>query len=301
MKKKTTNYTMNLSADESQKNTWDFAVAQEELKTSGGVSSGIHAVIRQDTGEVIGQYRGVKVLPYTDMVQTFEAGLNDAGFTFTRSLFVTGNGARFFGRYEVGSAKVGNEDFKSVLRLQSSHDGSLQAGFSFEAERLACLNGMMLLQTLFAMFKKHSTKLDLQFLAGNIQKAIDSGLNHLQSTIDAMLAVELTDEQVRLILSNIVALGASRGVSPRAGYVIYDNWLNPSADETNLGNNLYRLYNNATRFTRDLAKLGRFEMSRRANLYLTGAMDLAARNTINLDKLLAPVTLLDFDGVTVNQ
>ena len=302
MKKKTTNYTMNLSADETQKNHWDFAVAQEELKTSQGTATGIHAVIRQDTGEVVGQYRGVKVLPYTDMVATFEAGLTNAGFTFNRSLFVTGNGARFFGRYAVGRISAGNENFDSVLRLQSSHDGSLQAGFSFEAERLACLNGMMLLQQLFAMFKKHSTKLDLNFLAANIQDAIESGVKQLQSMIDSMLAVELTDLQVRTILSNIVAMGASKGVSPRAGYVIYDNWLNPSADETNIGNNLYRLYNNATRFTRDLDKLGRFEMSRRANLFLTGSMDLAARNGNNLQKLLAPsVIALDFDGVTVNQ
>lgn len=214
MKATTKNYTMNLSADATQKQAWDFAVAQEELKTAGGLNTGIHAVIRQDTGEMIGQYAGLKVLPYTDMVSVFEAGLSNAGFAFNRSLFVTGNGARFFGKYTIGQVSAGNENFSSVLRLQSSHDGSLQAGFVFEAERLACLNGMMLLQQLFAMFKKHSSKLDISFLAANIQSAIDSGVKQLQSMIDSMLAVELSDAQVRYILSNIVAMGASKGVSP---------------------------------------------------------------------------------------
>jgi len=302
MKAKTTNYTMNLANDKTQSNQWDFEVCQEHLKTSRGVDSGIHAVIRQDTGAVIGQYSGQKVLPYTDMVQAFEDGLASAGFNFSRQLMTTGNGARFFGRYEVGTVKVANESFTNILRLQSSHDGSLQAGFSFEAERLACLNGMMLMQTIFAMLKKHSEKLDIAFLKDNIQTAIDAGAKSISEFTMRLIDIAVNDNQVRAILSNIVAMGASKGMSPRVGHVVYDNWQNPSTDERGLGDTLYRLYNAATRFTRDVDKLGRFEMSRRANLYLTGSFDLAARNTVNLQKLLsAPSTPLDFDGVTVVQ
>ena len=302
MKAKTTNYTMNLASDKTQSDTWEFQVYQEHLKTSRGVESGIHAVIREDTGEVIGQYKGEKVLPYTDIVSAFEDGLNNAGMSFTRSLMTTGNGARFFGRYEVGVITVNNESFSNILRLQSSHDGSLQAGFSFEAERLACLNGMMLMQTIFAMMKKHSEKLDITFLRNNIQQAIDAGQKSLTEFSTRLLDISVTDAQARVILSNIVSLGASKGMSPRVGHVVYDNWRNPSADERGLGDTLYRLYNAATRFTRDVNKLGRFEMSRRANLFLTGSFDLAARHNANLQKLLAiPSAPLDFDGVTVVQ
>lgn len=302
MKKSVENYTMNLSADKTQGSKWDFAVSQEELKTSQGVSSGIHAVIRGDTGAVIGQYKGAKVLPYTEMVDAFETGLSNAGLPFSRSLLVTGNGARFFGRYQVGTIDVNGEKFANVLRLQSSHDGSLQAGFSFEAERLVCLNGMMTMQQVFAMFKKHSEKLDLGFLGANIQNALDAGNEHLNGLVNKMTDVKLTDGNVRNLLSNVVGMGSAKGVSPRAGHVIYDNWRNPSTDESGLGDTLYRLYNSATRFTRDVAKLGRFEMSRRANLFVTGAFDLAARNSGNLQKLLAtPATSLDFDGVKVSQ
>jgi hypothetical protein len=302
-KAKRTNYSMNLKADESQSNNWDFKVIQENLKTSRGIDSGIHAVIREDTGIVIGQYSGAKVLPYIDIINAFENGMANAGLAFTRSLFTTGNGARFFGEYTIGELSIiGGEKFANKLRLQSSHDGTLQAGFCFEAMRLACLNGMMLLQTIWAMMKKHSEKLDISFLTDNIQQAIDAGNGHLLETVDRMSDVQISDTQARAILSNIVNMGASKGVSPRAGHVIYDNWRNPSADETTIGNSLYRLYNCATRFTRDIEKLGRFEMSRKANLFITGAFDLAARNPQNLQKLLtSPVTLLDFDGVVVTQ
>ena len=48
------------TAAKDQSEQWEFPVAQEELVTSKGVASGIHAVIRGDTGQVIGSYRGQK-------------------------------------------------------------------------------------------------------------------------------------------------------------------------------------------------------------------------------------------------
>ena len=292
------------TADKEQSNDWEFPVRQIELANPLDASkrTGVFGVFRTDSNEYIGQYRGEKVLPYTEIVETFENSLNSNGLQFKRSFVVTGNGARFWGRYDIGNGvTVGNEGFNRVLRLQSSHDGSLTPGFSLEMERLLCLNGMIGLAAVFAMFRKHSTNLDLGFISGNVMNAIESGTNHAVETVERMSEVKLSDGQARNVLSNIVTMGAIRGVSPKTGLLIYNNWQNPTEDEKPLGNTLYRLYNGATRLTRDVERAGRFEMSRKANVFVTGAFDLAVRHKQNMQKLLAPTEKpLDFDGVTVS-
>ena len=290
------------TAAKDQSTEWEFPVAQEELVTSKGVASGIHAVIRGDTGQVIGSYRGQKVLPYSQLVETFETVLNDAQIPFQRQLLTTQNGGRFFGKYDLGNGlAVKEESFKSILRLQSSHDGTLTPGFGFEAERLVCLNGMMIMAEVFAMFKKHSEKLDLGFIELNVTKAIEAGQGHLTKTVKSMSEIGISDKQARNVLSNIVSKGKCAGVSPRTGFLVYHNWQTPTEDEKQLGDTLYRLYNSAMRFTRDVDKVGRFELSRRANLYLTGTFDLASRQTHAMKALLdTPSEPLEFDAVTVN-
>jgi hypothetical protein len=118
--------------------------------------------------------------------------------------------------------------------------------------------------------------------------------------VERMGNIEISDSNARNIVSNIVDLGKLKGVSPKTGHLVFNNWRNPSNDEKPLGNTLYRLYNAATRLTRDVENVGRFEMSRKANVFLTGAFDLAAKRGTDLERLLAtPANPLDFDGVTV--
>ena len=81
---------------------------------------------------MIGSYRGQKVLPYSQLIETFETALKDALIPFQRQLLTTQNGSHFFGKYDLGNGiAVKGESFKSVLRLQSSHDGTLTPGFGF--------------------------------------------------------------------------------------------------------------------------------------------------------------------------
>ena len=295
-----TSVSMISKPDAGQSDSWEFDVEQEELRTKSGKLTGLWAVVHADTGAYIGKYSGVKALGYPSLVKTFEPALIEAGYNFTRSLFTTKGGARFFGRYDLSTVKIRGEEFKSIIRLQSSHDGSLSPGFAFEAERLACFNGMMIMSTVFAMSRKHSERLDLGFIAANIQRAIEAGQGHLSQSIDRMSAIAIDDGQARNVVSNLVTLGATRGVSAKAGLFIFGNWRKPTTDEQGLGNNLYRLFNAATRYTRDVNNVGRFESSRKSNLFLTGSFDLAARGENHLARLLAaPSSPLDFDGVTI--
>jgi hypothetical protein len=295
-------YSMKLEADKAQTAIWDFDIAQEELQTSRGIKTGIFAVIRQDNGAMIGQYSNEKALPYKSIIQTFETGLSHIHSAFKRTnIFTTGNGSRLFADYSVGVTTINGESFECFVRVFSSHDGSQKVGFQFFIKRLACLNGMMLTSEVFSIFKRHSMNLDLSFLENNIQKAIEAGTAHVQESIKAMLAIPVTDELEKRICSNLVSLGKTKGVTERAGYFINYNWMKPSRDEDSLGNNLYRLYNAATRWTRDVENKSRFEMSNKANQFISGAFDLAARRSSDLEKLFAvPTEPLDFDGVTIN-
>lgn len=292
---------MPVKPDSEQSDKWDFHSYQEELLTAKGVKSGIHAVVREDTGAVIGQYKGQIMLPYKQLAETFDTALTAAGFQFTRSFLTTGNGARFWGKYNIGNGlHIAGEAYEKEIFLQSSHNGTLSPGFSFAMRRLACLNGMVGMAEVFAIFKRHSANLDLGFIANSAQTAIESGAIHAKETVERMGNLQLGNGQARNVLSNLVTLGKNSGVSPRAGLLINHNWENPSEDEKPLGNTMFRLYNAATRFCRDVDKIGRFELSRRANTYITGAFDLAVRRSTDLEKLLAvPAEPLEFDSVSV--
>ena len=309
--KATKEINMPTTPDKGQSETWDFPIHQEELMTRGGVASGIHAVVRDDSGAVVGQYRGEKALPYRQYVETFERAATELGLPFERKLFTTGGGSRFFGEYKLrDSMNIQGEMFAPIVRIQTSHDGSLARGWTLEVERLLCLNGMMGLAAMVAINQKHSVslkaqvdspeELDFQFIKGNLLNSIENGANQTKDIIAKMSATRLDTYQVRNILSNIVEMGKTKGVSPRTGLFIHENWKRPSEDERGLGDTMFRLYNATTRFCRDVKTVGRFEQSRKANLFTTGALALAVGNPHNLSKLLAtPQTALAFDETQV--
>jgi hypothetical protein len=300
METKLKTLSMNLSADKSQSKDWDFEVVQEELKTSRNINSGIHAVCRVDSGEVIGQYKGVKVLPYPKIIDTFDVGLTSLGLDVNRTIMTTGNGARMFARYDIATIDARGEKFKSILRVQSSHDGSLSPGFMTEAERLACLNGMVIMGEVFSIFRKHSTEFDLSFLGESIQGAIDTGQAATVKLIDNLSAVQIDTPRVHNLLSNLVDRSHGTGVSERTAMFVNHNWLHPTPDETPLGDNLYRLYNAATRYTRDVNNKGRFEMSRKANIYLSQAFDFMLTKNQLSAMLGTPQNPLDFAGTVIS-
>ena len=295
-------YSMKLKTDNGQGDKWDFPITQEILKTSAGVPTDIHAVIRTDTGEMVGQYSDEKATAYPALVAAFEGGLIKYGAGFTsEKAFVTNNGGRFFADYHVGNVSIKGESFACYVRLLSSHNGTQKAGFQFFIKRLVCLNGMMLTDKVFAFFKRHAKNLDLGFLETEIRSAITTGESYVAESIGRMLAIPLDTDKVSNICSNLFAIGSTKGASERAVCFMHHNWCNPSADEAGLGNNLYRLYNAATRWTRDVERLQRFEMASKANTYISGALDLAARGEHNLNRLLAiPSTPIKFSDIIID-
>jgi len=287
-------------ADAGQSSNWDFPVFQEELITGRGVKSGIHAVVRGDTGAVIGQYSGEKLLPNTELVGAFEGELSRLGLSFNRSFLTTGGGARFYGRYELGEMGVNGEKFKQVLTLENSYDRSLLRAYSFEAMRVLCLNGMVGLGKVAGTREKHSLEFDIQSWVVGVGDVIANGAKSATKAIDIMSSVKLDDSKARNVLSNLVTASRGQGMSERSALLINSNWENPAIDEVPLGDTLYRLYNAATRYTRDVAKVGRFELSQKSAAYIGGAFDCAIERGQIENLFKTPVAPIDFDAVTVS-
>lgn len=299
------NVSMLSTADKTQVRDADpfFPVAQEQLKTSRGIDSGIYAVVRQDNGEVLGQYKGEKMLPYRTLVDSFENELNNQGITFKRSFTTAANGARLYGRYDIESGlTVGRETFNGFLTLQACYDSKFQTLTGYDMMNLRCLNTVEGFTRMAELHGKVSNdNVRLVNVVCNVRGLIESGQRLIAESIDRMNTIELTNDDARNVISNIVAKGAIVGVSERAGYLIHHNWINPDEHESELGNTFNRLYNAATRFTRDVQNVGRFELGKRAGRYIGGAFHLATSQQHALQALLAtPVKPLDFDNVTVN-
>ena len=277
-------------ADSGQSNVWDFPVFQEELQTNAGRRSGIHAVIREDTGDVIGEYKGVKMVENRVIVEQDENKFASLGLTFKREKFLTTqNGARFFGKYSIGKTNIEGEPFNQQVTITNSYDGSLKIALELAMMRLLCLNGMQGFATAFSQLKKHSERTNIvSDMVTEFAQNMDKNSMMIASTIRKMREIELNDSQVETVLSNLASKGEKSGVGEKHAVMIHRNWTLPSNDEKPLGNTLYRLYNAATRYTRDVSNIGREEMSRRANTFITGAFDLSIRQGSFAQSFLAP-------------
>ena len=290
-------------ADAGQSNTWDFPVFQEELKTSGGRKSGIHAVIREDTGAVIGQYKGVKMTENRIIVNEAEDRFASLGFAFKREKFITTQGgARFFGKYSIGKMDIAGEQFNQTVTITNSYDGSLKIALELAIMRLLCLNGMQGFATVLSQLRKHSESTSIiSEIGANFAKGIEDSTKAIAATVTKMREIELNDSQVETVLSNLASKGEKSGVGEKHAVMIHRNWTVPSNDEKPLGNTLYRLYNAATRYTRDVANIGREEMSRRANTFITGAFDLSIRQGSFAQSFLAPsASPIAFNDYSIN-
>lgn len=290
-------------ADAGQSNIWDFPVFQEELKTTAGRRSGIHAVIREDTGDVIGQYKGVKMTENRIIVNEAEERFASLGLVFQREQFITTQGgARFFGKYSIGKMDIAGEQFNQTVTITNSYDGSLKIALELAVMRLLCLNGMQGFATVLSQLRKHSESTSIiEEIGENFARGIEDSTKAIAQTVTKMREIELNNSQAETVLSNLAQTGAKSGVGEKHAVMIHRNWTAPSNDEKPLGNTLYRLYNAATRYARDVANIGREEMSRRANTFITGAFDLSIRQgSFNQSFLVPSTSPIAFNGYSVN-
>lgn len=143
-----------------------FKVREEKLRTeSGNVIEGRKAIVREDTGDVLGlvsdKYKLVRheevlrsiyqVVPGLNLKESSRSLCKNGAVMFTK-FFMEGNGRK--------EMKVG-DIVKFGIEVFNSYNGSLPVGVVLIAERLKCSNGMVVPETITRFAVKHYGGLDL--------------------------------------------------------------------------------------------------------------------------------------------
>lgn len=274
-----------------QDNNWNFVVQPVQLNMPNGRPSGVWANVRTDTDAVIGVVSEDRygLIQNQDFIGTIRGALDNLGLTgYQESIICTRGGERLYATYSFDKRiktihKVGDE-VGLVLRFANSFDCGIAALGELLAKILRCTNGMVLEQGQFRLQKRHTTKINLDFLKQVIAAAVNDFDRALQ-VFEHLAGVRISDEQGINILKHIAMSKAMR-------QKIQNIWINPNFVESRK-RNLYTLYDAATEHFRDL-EATRFEQSARMNrIVLSGIVQGLVPD--KLAELVKPVVEPDDD------
>jgi hypothetical protein len=270
-----------------QSDKYQFTVTQQAL-IHNNKPTGFFGNFREDTGACLGvtseQYGIVQNSALLDAARQALASRGLSGYE--ESIIVTGNGERFYADFTFKNKQLASgvgDVFGYKLTLKNSFDRSLRAAFALGFLRLICTNGMATLEKEFAITRKHSSSISVDFLG----KAIDMALTKGQSALaiyDKMAQIALSDEQGQNVLKQLEAAATLSGTLRAA---IETLWLAPRRTEDK-GRNLYNLYNAVTEHLREVRN-ERYEYADKVNNQVLVRLVNAARNPATLGKLILPV------------
>ena len=279
-----------MSKQANQSDKWNYTVAQLQLRhpiTNALIPQ--FGNFREDTGECLGvtseQYG---LIQNGTLLDAAHAALEAKGLSgYTERTLVTSNGARFYTEFTFANKQLASavgDVFGYKLTLKNSFDRSMRAAIALGFMRLTCLNGASTLEKEFAVTRKHSTNISVDFLGKAIDHAIDNGASALR-VYDTMAQAAITDEQGVNILNQLVMADALSG-SLRDD--ISTLWLNPRRVEDK-ARNLYNLYNAVTEHLTHQVAASRFEYADRVSNNILVRLVNAARHPDRLAKLVIPV------------
>jgi hypothetical protein len=246
---------------------------------------------RTDTMQVLGKVtERYGIIQNSDLINAAEDAFRAKGMTdYKRNIIVTGDGEKMYATYDFRNhtrkLKVGDE-VGLRLTMKNSFDGVVRAAFDLGMLRLVCSNGMTTLEREVAMTKKHSSGVNVDFMADALEKAI---LNWDNSTevFNRLSDVSLTQEQGRNILARFEE---DKTLSGKLRESIELIWNSPTHQEDS-ARNMFNLYNAVTQhLTHDVAP-SRFELANRVSANVLKTLDRASRTSSFFDKLVKPVQL----------
>lgn len=163
----------------------DFKVDRVPLQTIGSrIPVPMDAIIRRDTGEVLGQVsRTYNLLEHHTALRTAMQGIAQLPGEFAvKKLRLQDGGARMFAyiegkqEFDFGTDSKGVRDvLRPTLILQNSIDGSTRFGFKVGALRLVCSNGMVAGVSVMNILIRHTSGADF----GDILRSGGRALNSL--------------------------------------------------------------------------------------------------------------------------
>lgn len=279
-----------MSKQANQSDNWNYRVAQIQLRHPVlGTPIPQFGNFREDTNECLGitseQYG---LIQNADLLEAAHAALDAKGLSdFTEKTIVTAGGSRFFTEFTFANKQLANEVgdiFGYKLTLKNSFDRSMRAAFQLGFMRLVCKNGASTLEKEFAVTRKHSSRVTVDFLGAAIDNALNNGSNALR-IYDSMAHAAITDEQGANILNQLVLADALSG-SLRDD--ITTLWLNPRRNEDK-ARNLYNLYNAVTEHLTHQVASARFEYADKVSNGILMRLVNASRHPDRLARLVIPV------------
>lgn len=250
-----------------QSTTWDFKVSPQRLylpPALGGGPSNVWGNVREDTGQVVGvvSEKGYGLVQNSDFVKTIREALDGLGLTgYTEHLLSAGAvGERFYASFRFSNRvrtihNVGDQ-VGMVLRFANSFDGSLAAIAELRAEILRCKNGMTMEKGKFALQRRHTAKISLDF----VQEVITAAVNDFDESLQVfghLGGVNITEEQGMNVIKRLP------GFAPRVQEKVAALWLRPNHAQGR-ERTLYAVYDAVTEHLRDL-EATRFEQAAKLN------------------------------------
>ncbi|OGS19949.1 MAG: hypothetical protein A2252_01500 [Elusimicrobia bacterium RIFOXYA2_FULL_39_19] len=157
---------------------FDFDVVKEAICIkSSGQEINRKAIVRQDTGEVLGVVSdNYKLIRHVEAVSYVEENLNRIGNWKVHKERTSKNGAHLFIEYVfseiTGEVQKGDIVALSMI-LTNSYDGMTRFGFMLGAIRILCTNGLKITNRFFELVAKHTFNLDITNLIDNSRKMVD--------------------------------------------------------------------------------------------------------------------------------
>jgi Domain of unknown function (DUF932) len=156
-----------------------FPVALRDVHVNGRTVDGYRAVVREDTGEVLGIHGdGYKLVPNRQVFPAFEdalscSELNLSGMTVSDA--VSHGGAKTARTYRFPEHRCLIDDQDSVdlqLRVVNSYDGSMAFSCLVGGFRLLCSNGMVIGQSFAQSYGRHTRGLDISGMIIKMENAL---------------------------------------------------------------------------------------------------------------------------------
>ena len=236
---------------------------------------------RKDTGEIFATVTAAyEVLQNQELIAAAEAAFRAKGMTgWKRTVVVTYGGARCYVIYDFPGigGRVGGEDLTFRLKIQNSFDGTIRASFAVGLFRLICSNGMAMPVGTLNLTQKHTTALEIDFVARTVEQALKAFFDALPF-FESMTSIKVSQQDGRAIVRG---MAERHFLGRRQAEAVVRIWDSPRHEEDR-ARTLWNLYNAVTQhLTHEVAGAvakPRYELAERCTRAITQAfLDAAQR------------------------
>lgn len=174
---------------------FNFEIRREPLFVKSGIQVEKQALIRVDTGDILGIVSpDYNLITHQEAIEKTENAFGSIGDFQKRKQIISKAGARIFIEYEFPGMAIdfGNDDkINPVLILSNSYDGWTGFGFFLGAYVFICSNGMRIGKGIFEVRHKHTTGLNINTIIENASQAFSMFNTNVKPRIFQMKGIQI--------------------------------------------------------------------------------------------------------------